>query len=1153
MTSTTKRSSSAITSSPDRPPATSSGAASSGRTQGDKKKQLTLSAFTLWPALSRDGNRTKVTPPKGAWSRTGSDALPADNSAVTPEANDDMAVDTEEELSDTDEMTASKPKQLSFAASTGSGGNSGRVASGSGDISQPPTSQKKTPKKKKMKKKKTGGQHDVPEDDRKFPFTCIVEGSVRIKGRQYEDVRPKFTDALQKVLSISAGSPSHALVFLPNATQSGDDAPSPYIDGSKYFFPDTAFKLSRYYINLTKDAALNPLGKGRDVKVISFSAKIGCEVDDIVAILRQMSPDMVIHGVSLTPKPCQSLETVENVVFTGVPLQIPLEQVTSMMQRVFTGASKILRAERDGGVLEDEEPITLPTFAVVKGAAAHMLYSPYTENIDYSSRKIWKLQFHDNSYPELTQLVHIANRHKLMKQVFGEFASAVVLNENGTPVNLSQYRRQILGSYALSSSVSYFSVPGLMNPSYQAGLEGVAGQVPSRVVSMSEILREVNVTSDNGAASPMFSVVYLNTFSNSYSAVSLVADQRAQVIMAEWLKFPAVQLFHYLKRQRYTQESILRLLRASFDTSALKFIDRSKFDKKSGLAVVQSVDSSSDLLGTLVSRGVSLDCLSSQERAISGVPEGGLDALFKQPEMEPGNSAQFKRGDMSVLSYAQNKDGTSVKTFQHSVRSAEDSISSDEDAGGSDASMCDNSVGGKVDPMEVDNDETVASPSQETSEGNSDEESVCDNVDEEDGDDEDGEEDDGDEDEEDGDDEEVDAVDEDGMPLDVSPFLLPLQKRVQWDSLDAPLLCDQISILWKSDGEEISRAMDGGEESFRGFVQRDDEQCQRLIQLGYMLIRSDESAISLLDGADYLESLRLLFGKLYEAEEERSTSGSEPGGLSSTDGSSSDDGNVVEVVGSDSTEDSDDDDIHEVATSPSPNESIALLLDTIAADYDSSQGGKDMQKSRQHNKAAGSVRAYENRITPLNAKKLGNKKDVLKMQNIGEKISLKIHDFVTKGTYPNYTQWYTFYPPRTAHEAYWNNIGPYTEGLLEKITIDKDCVEDLHNEEEEDERWKTATPLESLPDNDSLLFVHDMCDGDLEKMLSALEQMAKELQEVLSAGSRFVCPPFRPKFQVNTLTTEPPMSSGASDSTADNKHSELLEGSAAADSEDVAG
>ena len=278
--------------------------------------------------------------------------------------------------------------------------------------------------------------------------------------------------------------------------------------------------------------------------------------------------------------------------------------------------------------------------------------------------------------------------------------------------------------------------------------------------------------------------------------------------------------------------------------------------------------------------------------------------------------------------------------------------------------------------------------------------------------------------------------------------------------------------------------------------------------------------------------------------------------VESSDGCSRGDEVEVDKVGTDDWEDDDvDDDADIQVPEPPVNEAIAALLTEIANDYGSySKNGRN--KRLAHLKAAGLVRTFETRITPLNAMKLGDKNDALHVQYIDKKIAPKIHEFVTTGFYSNCTTGYTFNPPTTAYEAYWNLCGPYTDYLMETISLDHVWVQELFRDDQGLNEWDNTSPLahmESLSDNGPLLFMYNKCNGDLEEMLMVFIKMIDDLKTVIAAKSKFVCPPFRPKFQVNTLTTEPPKSSGASDSTADNKHSEQLGGSTADGSEDFAG
>lgn len=209
------------------------------------------------------------------------------------------------------------------------------------------------------------------------------------------------------------------------------------------------------------------------------------------------------------------------------------------------------------------------------------------------------------------------------------------------------------------------------------------------------------------------------------------------------------------------------------------------------------------------------------------------------------------------------------------------------------------------------------------------------------------------------------------------------------------------------------------------------------------------------------------------------------------------------------------------------NEPIAKMLAMRYSDY-SQEPGSARARAIAYLKGTKSVRSLNFVITPENAKSLGESNHANKVSGIGPSISNRIFHFVSTGLpLEGVNPRFTFSPPSSAHQVFYNAAGPSVDGLKIYIEMNRDALQHAFDNAENHAEFSPETDALELVNQEALFFLKQVpgAGENLEKLVVLLNEMLQQLE----VDAVKVRPPFDDHFTPLPLS-EPPSSSGTTDS-----------------------
>jgi hypothetical protein len=209
------------------------------------------------------------------------------------------------------------------------------------------------------------------------------------------------------------------------------------------------------------------------------------------------------------------------------------------------------------------------------------------------------------------------------------------------------------------------------------------------------------------------------------------------------------------------------------------------------------------------------------------------------------------------------------------------------------------------------------------------------------------------------------------------------------------------------------------------------------------------------------------------------------------------------------------------------NEPIVKMLLIRHSDY-SQDPGNAKARAIAYLKAAKSVRDLNFVITPENAKSLGESNHENKVSGIGPSISNLIFHFVYTGLpLDGVNPRYTFSPPSSAYQVFYNVAGPSVDGLKIYIKMNCDALQHAIDNAENHAEFSPETDALELVNQEALFFLKQVpgAGENLGKLVFLLNEMLQQLE----VDAVKVRPPFDDHFTPLPLS-EPPSSSGTTDS-----------------------
>ena len=390
--------------------------------------------------------------------------------------------------------------------------------------------------------------------------------------------------------TIFAKKMDQALKFLQEVGEDSEAAVLPVEHSGKVFkstktikkyadVPKYVMKMKHYFV-IENPKAFNPVqqSNGRSIKA---SAKMFFSKYP-QALLEEAESDLKNLGCGVYYKPIQEVHSKEDIVLLGAPMVMNVASVEKELTRILKETEKGQDYEGDWGL-----PIT-----VSREHAAGMPWETDEQKkksiITIASKQVYTIHVSKKHYDRLSALLREIKDRKVLHKVWGPTAFTVkVPSFDDSEEEKVKYQQMVGAHISIQMSMGTVQLPGIIDPNTKHELKllpGADGPRNPTFQSIKDIISLMTVGEGDKKKNLFTCVVegYNGSVCGFFSSVDPEIKERIPLIRTTI----APQLFYFLIKRGCTGESIKRMFRKVFTIDQNKSITLSKFNKKTGLAVV---------------------------------------------------------------------------------------------------------------------------------------------------------------------------------------------------------------------------------------------------------------------------------------------------------------------------------------------------------------------------------------------------------------------------------------------------------------------------------------------------------------------------------------------------------------------------------------